>query len=126
MFTDTSLLFRQIHPNWFADDGEITSQAFLPTKKDKNKLSTYDGTMLIAQQSYYHYTEILCLASDGVMAITRRECQDQKLCVAADPMPEFDEHVSVIFPAELSNSEKRDREKYLKEAAKQRGWQFKP
>jgi hypothetical protein len=125
MFADASSLFRQIHPSW-VQEGDITSQAFTPTKKDRRRLSSYDGTMITAKDSYYHYTADLAQASVGVMAITPQECKDHGLLVSADPLLNFDSHVVIVFPDELTKSGTKNKAKYLKEIATRRGWQFKP
>ena len=41
-------LFRQISPT-FIKDGQVTSQAFTPTRKDEKKLSVYDGDQFSAE-----------------------------------------------------------------------------
>ena len=97
--TPTTLLLRQVNPNWVRE-GRITSQVFRPTPKDKGQLSVYDGDQMTPQQAYTHYTRTLMLNSVGVMAVTVAECQQQELPVVPDPAS-FAEHVLVDFRAFL-------------------------
>ena len=102
----------------------MTSQAFRPTKKDKDKLSVYDGTQISARDSWSHYTRKLKMESMGVMAITEEECDELELPVVFDGVP-FPEHVSVVFER-FSNKQAERMAQRLKKFAKGRGWQFQP
>ncbi len=115
-------LYRQIHPSW-VKEGRTTSQAFRPTPKDHNRLSVYDGDQITAEAAWNHYT--LKLPSDGVMAVTLAECQQQQLTAIPDPLPDFSEHVLIDF-AGLSGNQARHVARQLTRAANTRGWQFRP
>lgn len=119
--TIDSLLYRQVHPSWIKH-GRVTSQAFKPTRKDQRMLSVYDGDRVSAEGSFRHYTETLRLPSVGVVAVTVGECRQERLPVTPDPTP-FPEHVVIDFRS-CSNTEIRDKSKYLADVAKRRGWQY--
>lgn len=72
--TSGTLLFRQVNPSW-VKLGRITSQAFMPTAKDRGRLSTYDGDRITAENSWRHYTRELGFRSAGVLAVTVGECE---------------------------------------------------
>ena len=117
-----TLLYRQIHPSW-VKVGRTTSQAFRPTPKDHNRLSVYDGDQITAEAAWNHYT--LKLPSDGVMAVTLAECQQQQLTAIADPLQDFPAHALIDF-TELTGNEARRVARQLNRAANARGWQFGP
>ena len=66
------LLFRQVPPSW-VDDGEPTSQAFRPTKKDEGELSVALGSLTTPEGAYVHHTLVLKLQSAGTWAVTVAE-----------------------------------------------------
>lgn len=119
--TGERLLLRQIHPS-FVQDGRVTSQAFRPTSKDDGKLSTYDGKMISAEESWNHYTEEIGLDSAGVQGVSESECKDIGLSIEPD-RETFDEHILIDF-TELSNSQVRSKGKLLRNRASERGWLF--
>ena len=69
---------RQIHPS-FIQEGRVTSQAFRPTPKDEDKLSTYDGDQIDARSAWKHYTETLGHDSDGALGVSVSECEELEL-----------------------------------------------
>ena len=115
-----SELHRQIHPK-FEQNGEVGSNAFLPSQSHEYRLSLYDGDQMSPEDSYTHYTE-LGHASCGVQTITVGNCSEIGLPVDRDGVP-FKEHVSVDFSA-LGASAKKKAAKKLRNFAKERGWQF--
>ena len=115
----SSLLHRQVHPN-FIRNGVPTSQAFIPTRKDNNRLSVYDGDMIGAEQAWEHYTRVLGLKSVGVASVTVGECQKLELSVTPDPY-DFPEHVLIEFHG-LTNNRVKIIAKLLREYAIARGW----
>lgn len=119
-----TLLFRQIHPNFIEDDGQVTYLAFRPFPRDEGKLSTYDGDQIVAEASWHHYTKVLNRTSKGVMAVTVAECESQQTKPILDAQP-FPEHVSIDFTG-LSKKEVKNAAKRLVELAAERDWQFKP
>lgn len=117
----STLLFRQINPSWI-QGGRVTSQAFKPTPKDKKKLSVYDGDQVNAEESWVHFTEEQGLKSDGCLAVTVNECNDQELGVEPDPET-FPAHVLINFEKHSGNQIEK-KAKRLRSAALSRGWQF--
>lgn len=119
----STTLIRQIHPS-FVQEGRVTSQAFRPSPKDEDKLSTYDGEQIDAKAAWKHYTESLGYQSDGALGVTVSECEGLDLRVVTDPEP-FPEHVLIDF-TELSRKHIEKRAKELKLFAQTRGWLFQP
>ena len=119
----STILIRQIHPA-FIQDGRVTSQAFRPTPKDRERLSTYDGDMIDAKSAWKHYTEILGYSSDGALGVTVSECEALDLAVVPDPEP-FREHVLVDY-SKHGRQQIEKRAKKLKSCAQSRGWLFQP
>ena len=119
--TPDTFLYRQIHPN-FVQNGRPTSQAFRPTPKDENKLSAYNGDRIQPEASWKHYTDMLGLASAGVMAVTTAECIAHSLSVTADETP-YPEHCTIDFSS-LVKREIEKTAKILAESAIQRGWLY--
>jgi hypothetical protein len=119
--TSGTLLLRQVNPSWI-QAGRVTSQVFKPTSKDNNRLSVYDGDLVSAEDSWYHYTNELQFSSVGVLAVTVEECQRQELAAEPDPVP-FAAHAVIMFDG-WSTSEIAKKAKYLKQSAEARGWQY--
>ena len=117
--TESTLLYRQIHPAWVRE-GRVTSQAFRPTAKDRKRLSVHDGDQISAEESWRRHT--LKYRSAGVQAVTVAECRP--LPVRPDPRP-FPEHVVIDFTG-CSRSETRRAAQRLAAAARQRGWAYWP
>lgn len=119
---DSTLLLRQISPDHI-EDGRVTSQAFKPMPKDKRRLSCYDGGRMSAEQAFNHFIE-RNYKSVGVMAVSAGECRNLALPVDPDGF-QFPEHVSVVFPEELSGSQVAKKARSLKKLAIARGWRYK-
>ena len=119
-----TLLLRQIHPNFVERDGQVSYVAFRPFPRDEGKLSAYDGDQITAEAAWNHYTRVLSLISEGVMAVTVDECESQQTRPTLDAHP-YPEHVSIDFTG-LSRREIRDAAKKLAELAMDRGWQYGP
>jgi len=116
-----TILIRQIHPS-FIQQGHVTSQAFRPTPKDENQLSTYDGDQIEPKAAWIHYTNVLKFRSTGSLGITVQECKDLNLNVAADPAS-FPEHVLIDF----SGHQRKQIEKHAKKLrayAVRRDWLY--
>lgn len=94
----TTILLRQVHPH-FVENGEPTSQAFVPNKEDAGNLSVYDGDRIEPAASYVHYTETLGNRSAGVWGVTCGEVEEAGLRSAPDPLEHFPEHAVVDFTA---------------------------
>lgn len=114
-----TLLLRQINPEWVKND-RVTSQAFTPTPKDKDKLSTYDGDQIKPRQSWIHFTTDLGNQSVGVMAVTVSECEENGTSAVSDPFP-FPEHVLIDY-SRLTRSKAKRVGKVLTSLARQRDW----
>lgn len=114
-----TLLLRQINPEWVKHD-RVTSQAFTPTPKDKNRLSAYDGDQTTPRKSWIHFTTNLGNQSIGVMAVTVRECEKNDTSAFSDPAP-FPEHVLIDF-SRLTRSKAKRVGKVLTSLARRRGW----
>ena len=119
MNNDTPL-HRQVHPNWVVAGG-VSSQAFMPTRKDQGLLSTYNGDMISPLDSFEHYTTTLGLRSAGVMDVTVEECRELQLPVYQDPQPDFDEHTVIDFTG-LSRRMRERKADSLRTSANRRGW----
>ncbi|QDV11442.1 hypothetical protein CA51_13060 [Rosistilla oblonga] len=119
----STTLIRQIHPS-FVQDGRITSQAFRPTPKDEDMLSTYDGDQIDAKSAWKHYTESLGHVSDGALGVSVSECEALDLKVTSDP-ESFPEHVLIDFSGH-GRKQIEKRAKKLKLHAETRDWLFQP
>lgn len=121
---DAEILFRQIHPN-FWQDGEPSSQPFMPTPKDKNQLSIDRSTLTTAAGSFAlfagngHATKAVYGLTVGEFRILEIDCQ-------SDPLPptEFRSanpaHASADYSAHGGNQQKT-KAKRLKQNAIARG-----
>ena len=118
---DGTLLFRQVHPRFVKQD-RVTSQAFLPSPQDRNRLSVYDGELITVEEAWLHYTGPLALASAGAVAVTVAECSNEDLEVRPDPDP-FPEHAVIDFQG-MRISKVRSVAKRLRALASERGWQY--
>lgn len=121
---DCTLLYRQVSCDWVID-GEFSSQTFKPTRKDNGLLSVYDGDQLTPAESWQHYTTELGHSSDGVVAVTVAECQQQGLTVKAAPKLDHPTHTTIDFTG-LTRSRIERIADELKKAANARSWQFRP
>jgi len=120
---DDTLLYRQVSQSWI-HNGYVTSQAFKPTRKDRGKLSVYDGDQITAEDSWRHYTTKIGYSSAGVIAVTVAECHAQELQVVPDPLS-FPEHVVIDFQS-FGRRQVERKAKVLRANAEQRGWQYRP
>lgn len=120
-----TILFRQVHPKFFDNDGILTSQAFMPFPKDDGGLSVYDGDQISAADSYDHYTRILGNASDSVWGVAGSEVAAAGLAARPDELPDFPSHALIDF-GEKSEKECRKCAKKLKSAALARGLLYQP
>lgn len=117
----STFIIRQVHPE-FVQNGEITSQVFRPTPKDKGLLSCYNGIEFTPEQSFEHYVGGNGLSSVGVVAVTKEELDQQSLLLEEDNDP-FQGHCSVDF-RKLTDSEIKLKAKLLKHSAQARGWLY--
>lgn len=117
-------LYRHVHPSW-VKDAQPTSQAFKPTPKDDNKLSTARGTLTTAEDAFLHHTGPLGLAAVGTWAVTVAEVEAGPIPLAAygDPLTEpiaDPAHAYIEFPSEPRKTIET-KAKLLQAAARGRG-----
>ena len=100
-----TVLFRHIARSEHID-GRVTSQAFIPKRKDNNRLSMVHGGMTTADDAQRAHIRA-GYQSDGVARLTVSDIREIGLEPEhdADPTPD---HVSVPFPANASNSRRKD------------------
>lgn len=119
-----TVLYRQAHPK-FMDGGNLTSQVFMIFPRDDGLLSTYDGDMISAKDSHFHYTTVLNNVSDSVWGVSKAEADACGVPASPDPLPNFPEHSKIEF-GNRDNKESRVIAKRLKSLAQARGCQYRP
>lgn len=112
--------FRQIHPNWMEGD-EPSRLAFMPTRKDGNKLSLDRSSSTTAKQSYDDF-RALGFKSDGVYGLTPGELlkNPNPIECFASPLDNNPHHSHADFGG-LSNSQKKAKSQELRRKAVVRG-----
>lgn len=120
------LLHRQVHPSFVINKNDISSQVFevasstfMPTPKDENKLSVYNGEKYSPKEAFDHFTETY--ESFGVLSVSKNECENENLGVVEDNDP-FDGHTFIDFSSCTSNNQVKKKAKKLKKVALDRGW----
>lgn len=113
------LLYRQVHPKWL-DDGEPSSQAFRPTKKDEGMLSVGLGNKTTAENAFLHHTQTLGLSSHGTWAVTVGEAATAELSSFEQPLEGDPAHGFIDFRA-LGRRATEARAKLLLAKARARG-----
>lgn len=83
--TNDTILLRQAHPA-FVENDQLTSQAFFPFPKDKNKLSVDDADLTTAEAAFEHYTKVLQLESAGTWGVSCKEVTSTGLQYNSDPL----------------------------------------
>ena len=119
-----TLLLRQVHPD-FVGENLISSQAFTPFPKDEGLLSVYDADLILAEQSYQHYTENLKFSSAGVWGVLCAEAAVLDLSSRPDPLGNFAQHAVIDFTAH-STKTTRKLAKKLRDLAVARGCLYAP
>jgi hypothetical protein len=113
-------------------DGRVSSQAFTPTKKDQDELSTARSSMTSAEGAFRLHTEGRRLPSVGTWAVNIAECDAFGLRAfhappTCPPEPVADPAHSVIdFSTVESNSRKDAMGAKLAQRARERGCLFAP
>lgn len=112
--TPDELLHRQVHPSHI-QDGELTSAAFKPFPKDRERLSVDRDTLSSAKESYLRHTQEKRLESAGTWSVSVEECLDLSLPAIEDPV-EIDgvsnlAHCLICFDAHSSNQQRRKAKK---------------
>ena len=122
---DETLLHRVIKPNWYLQNGVVSSQAFRPNPWEDKQISVYDGDQITAEASWTHYIRNPDLPVPiGVLSITVKECVEQSLPARPDP-DTFPEHVLIDF-REFGTNQIKKKSELLRDAAVERDWQYKP
>lgn len=116
-------LLRQVHPSQFPH-GEPSSEAFVPSERDKFLLSTL-RERVGAQEAYRRWTEDLKKESVGTFGITVGEIESEGLMAVddADAIAQPD-HASVDFTAVPSKGKRKQIGRRLRDAAVSRGCLF--
>jgi hypothetical protein len=129
---EKTLLHRQIHPSFvqndvvssqaFSSDKTISSLAFTPSEKDKDKLSVYNGAKFTAKESFNHYTSQF--ESYGVLSVSISECLSiDELNVAEDNYP-YNGHAYIDFSKVESKAQKKKKAGKLRDFAILRKWTY--
>ena len=124
------VLFRQIHPTFVEEDGEPSSQPFMPSKKDNNMLSVDRSSLTDAADSHALYVAN-GQASAAVYGLTVGEFDKENLRCTADPLAKTDKltanpaHALADYTAHSANQQKNIA-KRLKIVARARGALFAP
>lgn len=118
------VLYRQVHPLWIAD-GEPSSQAFKPTKKDEGMLSIAVGSKTTAEKAFLHHTQGLKLASAGTWAVTVGEVAAVELSSFDQPRESSPAHGFIDFRA-LARRAMESKAKLLVAKARERGCMYQP
>lgn len=90
--SDEGILFRQVLPKWFSDDGAPTTQAFWPWRKvDECCLSVDRSTVTNAQQAYELFTAPspsgFNVPSGGVWSMMLSDIPEAQVSLWADALP---------------------------------------
>ncbi len=117
-------LYRQVHPQWIVD-GEPSSQAFKPTKKDEGMLSIALGSKTTAEDAFFHHTQVLNLASGGTWAVTVGEGVAVELSSFEHPLENSPAHGFIDF-RDLSRRAMESKAKLLLAKARDRGCVYQP
>lgn len=125
--TPSTIIHRQVHPDFIQQNDfssqifEATSSVFIPTKRDQNMLSVYNGEKFDAKQAFDHFT--LQYSSKAVLSILVSECNIISLNVIEDNIS-FDGHAFIDFRGCTSGNQIKAKAKLLKKAALERGWSY--
>ena len=118
---DDTPLFRQVMPEW-NHCGRISSQTFRPKKGEY--LSTYDGSIMTAEESYLHFTKDPRKRSTGVASISVSQFKAEGLEIIEDREP-YDAHISVSYEM-FGTSAKEKISARLAKIANDRGFVYVP
>lgn len=121
---DEEVLFRQVHPSFMQGDAP-SSQSFMPTPKDNNKLSVDRSALTTAKDSYGLYTGN-GFESAAVYGLTVGEFRGQDIPCIGDPLDASDgkaanpAHALADYEAHAPSRQKT-KAKRLKQKALARG-----
>lgn len=120
---DTTQLLRQINPSFLLEDGKVSSGAFNPSRNHDFKLSTYSGDKFTPKESFDH-AKSGGLSSEGVMAITKKECDDLGELEVVQDDEGFNGHCSIDFEKVSSRGKRKKKAGRLRDLAEARGWLY--
>jgi hypothetical protein len=118
------LLYRQVHPHWIVD-GQPSSQAFKPTKKDEGMLSVALGSKATAEEAFFLHTVGQRLASAGTWAVTVGEVVAVELSSYEQPLENNPAHGFIDFRG-LGRGATESKAKLLLAKARARGDVYRP
>lgn len=132
---NNTLLHRQINPSFVINDFvsnqafyeneiSISSGAFNPSEKDKDKLSVYNGDKFTPEGSFKHFTSNY--ESYGVLSLSIEEVKSIEPLKSIEDNEPFDGHCYIDFTEVETKNQKSKRAGKLRDIAKKRGWTFKP
>lgn len=132
---DKTLLHRQVNPSFVVNDFvsnqafyeneiSISSGAFNPSEKDKDKLSVYNGDKFTSGDSFKHFT--INYDSYGVLSLSVEEVKSIEPLKTIEDNDPFDGHCYIDFNEIVSKNQKSKRAGKLRDLAEKRGWTFKP
>jgi hypothetical protein len=116
-------LFRQIHPKHLSA-GVISSEAFVPSPRDKDMLSTLRER--IGPEAAYGRWVDAGYESIGTYAVTVGEAIGAGLQIVDDEADTEPDHASIDFSALASKGQKKQTGRRLRDAAVERGCQYTP
>lgn len=131
--TENTLLHRQIHPSWVQNEAvstqaflleqSISSLSFIPSQKDNNLLSVYNGEKFTAEEAFKHFSK--SLSSIGVLSVSKKEVDSiESLSTHEDNLP-FNGHTVIDFTEVKNSTQVRKKARKLKNFAVDRGWMHK-
>lgn len=117
---DDEIQFRQVNPSW-VEDGEPSRLAFIPTKKDDNKLSMDRSATTNPKESFDNFKS-LGLNSDGVFGLTPSEFSETPNPIECfgSPLENNPHHSHADFDG-LTNGQKKAKSQNLRRKAIARG-----
>lgn len=132
---ESTMLHRQVHPSFVQEnkisvqvfeqnivpETQITSSVFVPTPKDDNKLSVYNGNKYTPEESFTHFTKNF--QSAGVVSVMVEECKSINLNCVEDNDP-YDGHSYIDFET-LKKNQIKVKAQQLKGMAIKRDWTYK-
>jgi len=119
---DNTPLLRQVIPEW-VHCGKISSQAFRPFRKGE-MLSTYDGSIITAEEAYFNFTGNPDRRSAGVASVLVSQFKAEGLEIIEDRIP-YESHISVSYDIFGTNAREKISRK-LANIANARGWAYIP
>lgn len=114
------LLLRQVHPKQTAPSGGPSSEAFVPSPRDNDLLSTLRGRVGPAE-AHRRWVQDRGYASIGTYAVSIGEVAACELEAVDDEATTEPDHASVDFSSLESKGKKKQTGRKLRDAAVERG-----